>query len=86
MRATLHAIAACLPIIALVWWWHAGSNKGWTKTSVQVWKIDEVTEISYPEAEERFVPGVDFLAGAIGVSVLLAGAGFLIRKRPSAVN
>ena len=84
MRAILHVIAAALLIAALAWWWQAGAHKGWTKTSVQVWKYDEITEISYPETVKRFVPGVDFLAGGAAVSALLAGAGFLFRKKPRA--
>lgn len=81
MRATLHVLAASLLIAALAWWWQAGSNKGWTKTSVRVWKYDEITEISYPETEKRFVPGVDILASATGASMLLAGVGLLLPGR-----
>lgn len=80
MRATLHVLAASLLIVALAWWWQAGSNKGWTKTSVQIWKYDEITEISYPESVKRFVPGVDILASAMVGSALLSGTGFLLRK------
>jgi hypothetical protein len=81
MRAALRIIAAVILLAAVVWWWRAGAHTGWTKTSVQIWKYDEITEISYPETEKRFVPGVDFLAAGGFVSVLLAGAGFLVRKR-----
>ena len=84
MRATLHVLAATLLIAALAWWWQAGSNKGWTKTSVQVWKYDEITEISYPETVKRFVPGAEFLAAAVVGSALLSGTGFLLRMRGNA--
>ncbi len=84
MRAILHVLAASLLIAALAWWWQTGSNKGWTKTSVQIWKYDEITEISYPETVKRFVPGVEFLAAAMVGSALLSGTGFLLRKRGKA--
>lgn len=85
MRAIIHLIAACLLIGSVSWWWHAGFNKGWTKTSVQIWKYDEITEISYPETERRLVPGVDILAAAVTGSALLVAAGFLVgRRRPDA--
>jgi hypothetical protein len=84
MRATLHVIAAVILLASLTLWWRAGANKGWTKTSVQVWKYDEITEISYPETVKRFVPGVDFLAGGLGLAAVLAGAGFLVRRAKSA--
>lgn len=85
MRAILHVIAASLLIAALAWWWQAGAHKGWTKTSVQVWKYDEITEISYPETVKRFVPGVEILASAVAASLLLGGiACFLGRRRDPA--
>lgn len=81
MRATIHIIATVILLGSLSWWWRAGAHTGWTKTSVQVWKYDEVTEISYPETVKRFVPGVDLLAGAAGLSVALGAGAFLIRRR-----
>lgn len=81
MRATLNVVAVCILLAAVTWWWQAGLNKGWTKTSVQIMKFDEITEISYPQNEKRFVPGVDILAAAAFVSALLVGGTFLMRKR-----
>ena len=81
MRTTLLVIAACLMLGAVAWWWQAGSSKGWTKTSVQVWKFDEITEISYPESQDRFVPGVDFLLAAGLGSALLCGVAWFARKQ-----
>ncbi len=80
MRAILLIISVVILSATLTWWWRAGSHTGWTKTSVQVWKHDEITGISYPETAKRFVPGVDFLTGGAGLAVLLAGAGFLSRR------
>jgi hypothetical protein len=81
VRAVIHLFAAIILLGTTAWWWQAGSNKGWTKTSVQVLKYDEITEISYPEYEDRFVPGMDILGGAAIAAAVLTGAGFLLRKR-----
>jgi hypothetical protein len=86
MRSVLHILSVLLLTAVLAWWWHAGANKGWTKTSVQIWKFDEITGISYPETEKRFVPGVEILAAACGVSVLMSTAGFLLRRRSGATR
>lgn len=83
MRSLLRILSVILLITALGWWWKAGSNKGWTKTSVQVWKYDEITEITYPETVKQFVPGVDFLGVAAATSISLAGASWIFRKRRS---
>ena len=81
MRAILHVLATCILLGAIAWWWQAGSNKGWTKTSVTEMKFDEITEIAYPVTVERFVPGVDFLAVAAVGSSVLAGAGLFLNRR-----
>lgn len=74
MRAIIQVVAAAVWIASLSWWWLAGANTGWTKTSVQVWQHDEITGISYPETVPRWVPGVDFLcvvsAGWLGVVIV----------------
>lgn len=81
MRAIFHVLATCILCGSLAWWGQAGANRGWTKTSVTEMKFDEITEISYPVTVDRFVPGVDLLAVGVGASALLAGVGFLIKKR-----
>jgi len=81
MRTIFQALAACLLSATLIWWWQAGANRGWTKTSVTEMKFDEITEISYPVTVDRFVPGVDLLAVGLGASALLAGFGLLMKKR-----
>jgi hypothetical protein len=83
MRFLCRTLAILLFTTSLIWWSAAGSNKGWTKTSVQVWQYDEITEISYPTTVERFVPGVDLLGGAAALSLLLLGVSFIFRKPKS---
>lgn len=57
------------------WWASKGAHVGWTKTSVAVEKIDEITEIPYVEYEDRLVPGVEFPAGAVVVGGALVAIG-----------
>jgi hypothetical protein len=80
LRAIIRILSCVLCAITLLWWCRAGYNKGWTKTSVQEWKYDEITEISYPENSERFVPGVDFLAAGIALALVLLAISYLVRK------
>lgn len=81
MRSLLAATAAILLTASVSWWWLAGAHLGWSKTSVQVWRYDEVTEISYPETEKRLVPGIEFLAGVVIASLVIGGIGLRCRKK-----
>ena len=77
----LRLVAIVLIAGAATFWLLRGANRGWTKTSVQKKTVDEVTGIEGISYEDRFVPGVDFLAGACEGSAILAAVSFLIRKR-----
>jgi len=61
----------------LVAWFALGANLGWTKTSVATQHVDEITGIEFPIFENRFVPGVEFLALGIGGAIVLAALSFL---------
>ena len=62
-------------------WLASGPNRGWTKTSVPVKHVDEVTGIEAVEYQRRFVPGVDFLSASLLAAGVLGGAAFLFRNR-----
>jgi len=80
-RKLLRMTAAVLMAVSLIVWLATGPNFGWTRTSVPVKTIDEVTGIEGISYEKRFVPGLEVMAGALLVSALLAGVSFLFRDK-----
>ena len=80
MKRAIRIIALVLVVGSVVFWSTKGANRGWTKTSVPIKAVDEfgMEEIKY---EKRFVPGIDFLAGAVGVSAVLFGISFFFRNK-----
>jgi len=81
MKRALQMVAAVLLVMVLGWWWVAGANRGWTKTSVPVTFMDDVTGIEGVRYEERLVPGLDVLGGTGVLAVLLFGGSCFIRTR-----
>ena len=80
MRTAARVLALILMVVSLAFWAASGANRGWTKTSVPVKTLDEVTGIEAITYKERLVPGLDFL-GMAGVGALgLTAASFLFRK------
>ena len=80
MRRALRLLAALVILAAVITWAATGANRGWTKTSVPVKTLDQVTGIEGITYQPKFLPGVDFLGAAFGGAVLLAGASFIFRK------
>lgn len=62
-------------------WAALGLNTGWTKNSIIRWEVDPVTEIRAPVIEERFIPGIDFLAGAFAIAAFLFAASFSFKSK-----
>lgn len=65
---------------ALIWWLAAGANRGWTKTSVPVKTVDEVTGLEGIEYRKQFVPGVEWLGVSLLAAGVLGGLSFVFRK------
>ena len=81
MRRTLRILALVLAATAVLAWLGLGANRGWTRTSVPVKTLDEVTGIEGIEYQKKFVPGVDLLATALAGAAVLAGASLFFRKQ-----
>jgi len=81
MRTSLQVVAALLALGVAAFWFFAGSNFGWTKTSVAEKFKDPVTEIEVDRYAKRFVPGVDFLGAGLVTAGALVGTSFFFRKK-----
>ena len=80
MKRILQLLALLVVLVAAVTWLATGANLGWTKTSVPVKTLDEVTGIEGITYQKKFLPGVDFLGAGFGGAALLAGASLFFRK------
>lgn len=80
MRRALQLLALLVVLAAAITWAVTGANRGWTKTSVPVKTLEQVTGIEGISYRPEFLPGVDFLGAALGVAAVLAGASFFFRK------
>ena len=81
MKRTLRILALVVAIGAALAWLALGANRGWTRTSVPVKTVDEVTGIEGIQYRNQFVPGVDLLGGALLGAGLLAGASLFFRNQ-----
>ena len=86
MKRTLRILALLIFAVALITWLATGANRGWTKTSVEVKTVDEVTGIEAHSYRKQFVPGVDFVAVAVLGAGLLAGTSLIFRNKNSIQN
>jgi len=87
MRPILRLLAVTVLLGTGAWWAAAGTHRGWSKNSVEVRTLDEVTGIEQITYEDRFVPGVDTVAIASAAAAVLAGMSFAFgRARKSAAS
>jgi len=84
VKVILRLVALVLFLVSVAYWGAAGANRGWTKTRVPVKTVDEVTGIEGVSYQEKFVPGVDFLAVATAGGIVIAAVSFLFRTKPAA--
>jgi hypothetical protein len=80
MRHWLRILALALAALAAAGWLAAGANRGWTRTSVPVKTVDDVTGLEGIQYRKQFVPGLELLGGALLGAGILAGASFFFRK------
>jgi hypothetical protein len=80
------ATGIAMVLLSLIFWGILGANTGWTKSYIEIPRKDEITGIDYTEKVNRFVPGVDLLAPALGAGFVCIFAGIVILKRKSHPN
>jgi hypothetical protein len=80
MKRVLQIFALTVAFAAVLFWVAAGAQRGWTKTSVPVKSVDEITGIEGITYKKQFVPGLDFLGVGLLGAGLLAGASLFFRK------
>lgn len=69
-KQKLTLIIAIILIAAILIYWQTQGGEIFTKTQVQVERVDELFNTTYMEWEDRFVLGLDYagtIAGAIAV-------------------
>ena len=86
MKKILQILALAVVLAAGLTWLATGANRGWTKTSVPVKTLDDVTGIEGITYQSKFLPGVDFLGAAGIAAAALAGTSFLFRNKNKTTN
>ena len=81
MKSAFRLLALAILLGAIGYWAATGANRGWTKTSVPIKTVDDVTGIEGVTYQKKFIPGVEFLAVAGAASVLCVGLSFLFRTK-----
>ncbi|HWI55612.1 MAG TPA: hypothetical protein VNZ22_00195 [Bacillota bacterium] len=81
MKRLLLILALVLAVAAAAAWAALGANRGWTRTSVAVKTVDAVTGLEGIEYRKQFVPGLDFLGGALLGAGLLAAASLFFHNQ-----
>lgn len=82
LRRASRWLALAILAGSVIFWIAKGSHRGWSQDRVPIPQLDEITGIEYVTYEERFVPGIDWLAGGIGAAVVVFAASFFIRSKP----
>lgn len=86
MKTALRIVALVVALGALGSWLALGANTGWTKNRIEKKTIDEVTGIEAITYEDKFIPGIEILGGAILGAGALAGVSFVVgRKQKTAI-
>lgn len=80
MKRILQTLALLVVLAAATTWMVTGANRGWTKTSVPIKTLDQVTGIEGITYQKKFLPGIDFLGAAFCLSAVLEGASLFFRK------
>lgn len=83
MKRVMRIVSLVVAVGAVLGWIALGANRGWTRTSVPVKTVDEVTGIEGIAYQKKFVPGLELLGSALLGAGLLAGVSLFLRNQPS---
>ena len=83
MKRALSFLALVLALATGTLWVASGANRGWTRTSVPVKILDDVTGIEGIQYRKQFVPGLDFLGAGLLISGFVLGASLFFRNSPT---
>ena len=87
LRRLCRALGVVLFLGTVAFWAAKGAHTGWSQDRVPVKQTDEITGIEYVTYEDRFVPGVEFLAGGVGLAAgLLVMSLFFKRQSASSTS
>ncbi len=81
MQTGFRLAALAVAFVSLVFWLFGGPNLGRTGNPVPRGEPNPVSGVAGPVVDRRFVPGVDFLAGAGLLSGALFAVSYLLRDR-----
>ncbi len=69
-------------MIGMLIWLIGGARAGFTNTSIEHVKVDEITGLEFTEYEDGLEPGIEFIAaGFFGFGVLVAAGAYFENKQ-----
>ncbi|KXU37092.1 hypothetical protein AXK12_02300 [Cephaloticoccus capnophilus] len=77
----LRLLSAFCLVFGIVYWSGKGAHTGWSMNRVPVTQVDEITGIEFITYEDRFVPGIEWLGGAVGLAAVAFGLSFFFRTK-----
>jgi hypothetical protein len=81
VKRRIQILALLVAAAGVLVWVATGAGIGWTKTSVEVKTLDEVTGIEGITYRPQFIAGVDFLGATLLGAGVLAGVSLFFRNK-----
>ena len=82
-RRSLRWTSLAIVCAAIGFWAGKGAHTGWSMHRVPINQVDEITGIAFVTYEDRFVPGIEWLGGGLGLAVLVFAVSFFFRSQPA---
>lgn len=81
LRLGLRLLAVVILVGSAGYWTASGAHTGWSMNRIPVHQTDDITGIAYVTYQEKFVPGIEWLAGGMALAVMLAALSFFFRSQ-----